>query len=65
MRAEGCNVPAAVVRRGHALLMLLYSGLSAVPFEHLGRPPSPALRRLFRARAACARFILDLVASTS
>ena len=65
MRAEGCDVPEAVVRRGHALLMLLYSGLSAVPFEHLRRSPTPELRHLFRARAACARFILDLVASTN
>jgi hypothetical protein len=65
MRDEGCEVPEAVVRRGHALLMLLFSGLSAVPFEFLDRPPSPELQRLSQARAACARFILDLVASTS
>jgi Phosphotransferase enzyme family len=65
MRDEGSDVPEALVRRGHALLMLLFSGLSAVPFEHLDRPATPELRRLFRARAACARFILDLVASTS
>jgi hypothetical protein len=65
MRAEGCDVPEAVVRRGHALLMLLFSGLSAVPFVHLRRSPTPELRHLFRPRAACARFILDLVASTN
>jgi hypothetical protein len=65
IRDEGSDVPEAVVRRGHALLMLLFSGLSAVPFEHLDRPATPELRRLFHARAACARFILELVASTS
>ena len=41
LRDEGCAVPATVVRRGHALLTLLYSGLSVVPFEHLDRPPTP------------------------
>ena len=42
---EGCDVPEEVVRRGHALHMLLMSGLSTVPTELLDRPPSPRSRR--------------------
>ena len=59
LRDEGCDVPEEVVARGgHALLMLLFSGLSAVPFDlfegpvddraRCGSPPtglrSPATR---------------------
>jgi hypothetical protein len=45
--------------------MVLFSGLSAVPFEHLGAPPTPELHRIAAERAASARFILDLLAETS
>jgi hypothetical protein len=62
---EGLNLPVAVVRRSHALLMLLFAGFSAPPFEHLGVPPTPELEQLARHRAASARFILDLVAETA
>ncbi|EWT02514.1 hypothetical protein N865_05025 [Intrasporangium oryzae NRRL B-24470] len=64
LRDEGCDADAGVVRRSHALLMLLFSGLSAVPFEHLGRTPTAELRRLADERARSARFILDLVDAT-
>ena len=62
---EGCPVPLDQVRRAHALLMLLFSGLSAVPLEHLGAPPTPELARIARERAAAATFVLDLVDDTA
>jgi hypothetical protein len=65
LRDEGCAVDAAVVRRSHALLMLIFSGLSAIPIEHLGAVPSPALHRISADRAAAARFMLDLVDATA
>lgn len=65
LRAEGCDVDAAVVQRCHALLMLVYSGLSAFPIEHLGLPPTEELHAIAAERAAAARFILDLVDATA
>lgn len=62
---EGCDVGVDVVRRAHALLMLMFSGFSAIPFEHLEQPPTPRLVAVARERAASARFILDLVAATA
>lgn len=65
LRDEGCDVDAAVVQRSHALLMLLFSGLTAIPFEHLGKAPTDELRRVADERAQSARFILDLVDTTT
>lgn len=65
LRAEGCAVEAAAVRRGAALAMLLLCGLPAVPFEQLDAAPTPALAAMVRERAVMARFVLDLVAATS
>ncbi len=65
LRAEGCDVDPAVVARAHALLMLLYTGLSAFPLEHLEAEPTPALLRIATERADAARFILDLVDATA
>ncbi len=61
LHSEGCHVDEAVIRRSHALWMLLFSGLSAFPFEHLDSPPTPYLHRITSERAQTARFILDLV----
>jgi hypothetical protein len=65
MRAEGTEVPERTVGRAHALLALLFTGLSAVPFEHLGEPVTDELLRVARERAAAARFLLDLVDATA
>ncbi len=35
LRAEGCEVDASVVRRAHALQLMIFTGLSTLPFEHL------------------------------
>jgi hypothetical protein len=64
LRAEGCAVDVATVTRGHALQMLLFSALPALPFELLGAEPTPALVDVCRQRAAAARFVLDLAAAT-
>jgi len=65
LRAEGRDITPARARRAHALLMLIFSGLTAVPFEHLTAEPTADYYRVARERAAAARFILDLVETTS
>jgi hypothetical protein len=62
---EGCDVPEQVVRRSHALHMLMMTGLSTVPTELLDQPPSTALEAQVADRAAIARFCLDRVEATS
>ncbi len=61
LRDEGCDVPEPLVRRAHALHMLMMSGLSAVPVELLDRPPSAALDAQVADRAVIAAFCLDRV----
>lgn len=65
LRAEGCDVPLEVVRRAHALQLLMFCGLSSLPLEQLGADPTPELQRVVKERAESLRFILDLVASTA
>ena len=64
LRAEGLDLPPDVVRRAHALQMLIFTGLSTMPFEHLGEPPTPELHAMAMERAAIARFSLDLIDTT-
>ena len=42
LRDEGFHIPEPVVRRAHALHMLMMSGLSALPVELLDQPPPRA-----------------------
>jgi len=65
LRAEGADIELAVVRRAHALMMLLFAGLSSVPFELMEGEPSAEKVRICRERAAAARFMLDLAAETA
>jgi hypothetical protein len=65
LRDEGCDVPAEVVARGHALHHLLMTGLSSIPWEHLGAPPSAELAAVAADRAAIARFCLDRLDATA
>jgi hypothetical protein len=64
LAAEGCAVPLETVRRMHALVMLLFAGVTAVPIELLfgGRPPGGV--DVVRERAAAAAHVLDLVDAT-
>lgn len=64
LRAEGCEIPRDVVRRAHALHLMLFTGLSTLPFEHLDTPPTPTLHQMAADRAAIARFSLDLLDAT-
>jgi hypothetical protein len=66
LRDEGCEIPEPVVRRAHALHLLLMSGLSALPDELLDRDPfDPEVVTLSADRAAIARFCLDRVDATA
>jgi len=64
LRAEGRDIPLDVVRRAHALHLMLLTGLSTLPFEHLGTDPTPALHHMATDRATIARFALDLLEAT-
>jgi hypothetical protein len=65
LREEGSGVAEEDVERGHALHLMLMTGLSSVPFELLDVDPTPARRVLAADRAAIARFCLDRVDATS
>ncbi|MEO6509637.1 MAG: phosphotransferase [Nocardioides sp.] len=66
LRAEGCDIPESVVRRSHAVHLLLMSGLSSLPDALLESDPTdPEVVRLSTDRAAIARFALDSVEATS
>ncbi len=45
---EGYELDIAVVRRAHALHLLLFTGLSTPPFDYLDATPSPALLHIAR-----------------
>ena len=62
---EGCIVPLRALRRTHAVLMLLYFGLSAVPIEVLFGLPAPGSATVVRERARAATFVLDLLDTTT
>ncbi len=65
LRDEGCAVTERDVRRAHALQLLVFTGLSAIPVEFLDQPPTPALQAVARTRADIVRFSLDLLDATS
>ena len=64
MADEGMATDEATVRRSHALLLMIFTGFSALPFEQLGDTPPEAVPTLARERAELARFCLDLVETT-
>lgn len=64
LAAEGCEMDPAKLTRVHALQMTMFSGLSSLPFEHLGSPLTPELRRVAADRAAITAYCLDLVEAT-
>ena len=65
LRAEGCDIPEAVVRRGHAIRSLLMTGLSTVPVDLFERPITDELQRVADDRALIARYCLDRLDATS
>jgi thiamine kinase-like enzyme len=64
LREEGSDLDRALLQRTHALCMLIFFGLSAMPLEHLHTDTGPRQHRIAAERAAAARFILDLVEAT-
>ena len=64
LHAEGCTIPLDVVRRAHALQLMVFTGLSTLPFEHLAIPPTATLHHIAADRASIARFSLDLLDQT-
>ncbi len=62
---EGQNISLGVLRRTHAVLMLLFFGLSAVPLEVLFDLPGPGSATVVRERAEAANFVLDLLGRTT
>lgn len=64
LAAEGVDLPVADVERAHALHLLLFSGLSAIPFELLEAEPTRAQLDLAESRAELARYSLDLLDAT-
>lgn len=65
LRAEGCDIPEEVVRRGHAIRSLLMTGISTVPVDLFDRPTSEELQRVADDRALIARYCLDRLDATS
>jgi hypothetical protein len=65
LRAEGCEVPEAQVRRAHALCLLVMTGLSTVPFDLFEGPVDDRTMRIAADRAQVARYALELVEATS
>lgn len=72
---EGCDLPVDVVRRAHALQMLIFSGFSSFMLEGLldpssggdgpiGTGPDAALLEQATERARITEFVLDLVDDT-
>jgi hypothetical protein len=61
LRAEGCEIPEEQVRRGHALCLLIMTGLSALPFDLFEGPVDARTMQIAADRAQLARFALDLV----
>jgi hypothetical protein len=64
LRAEGSDVPEEQVRRGHALCMMVMTGLSTVPFDLFDAPLTPETQRIAADRAELARYALDLLDAT-
>jgi hypothetical protein len=64
LRAEGMAAEASDVRRAHALQLMIFTGLSTLPFEYLDAGPTPELTELVAGRAEIARYSMALLAAT-
>jgi hypothetical protein len=62
---EGHQVEEATLRRAHALQLLLFTGLSAFPWDLVHGPVTPQVRAIAAERAAITRYVLDLVEATA
>ncbi|KRB74173.1 hypothetical protein ASE01_19575 [Nocardioides sp. Root190] len=64
LAVEGFDIAIEVVRRAHALQLVLFTALSSLPFEVLDAEPDEQLRAMAASRAAIARHSLDLLDQT-
>ncbi len=65
LRAEACDIPDSVVRRAHALQLLIYTGFTSVPFDLFEAEQTSDVHQVAQARADIARLSLDLLDATS
>jgi hypothetical protein len=64
LAAEGAEVDHAVLRRSHAVSLMLFNGLPSLPLDHLGEAPTEALHDWSLQRSRIARYALDVLADT-
>lgn len=64
LAVEGLTIDAAVLRRAHALQLVLFTALSSLPVEVLGAEPTTQLRAMAASRPTIARHALDLLDQT-
>ena len=64
LRAEGTVIDVECVDRWHALQMAVFTGVSALPFEHLEGEPTAELAAIAAGRAAITTYCLDRVEAT-
>ena len=64
LAAEGVEVPEDVLRRCHAVSLMLFNGLPSLPLEHLAAEPTEALHDWALQRSRIASYALDVLART-
>lgn len=64
LRAEGFEIDETTLWRAHALQLLLFTGVSAFPWDHVHEPVTLELQALAAERAVLTRYALDLVERT-
>jgi hypothetical protein len=60
LHAAGSTASLDEVAFGYGASLAVRAGLTSLPFERLGEPPTPELAATFRERAALTGFIVDL-----
>jgi hypothetical protein len=61
---EGAEVPDAVLRRSHAVSLMLFNGLPSLPLEHLAEEPTAAMHDWSLQRSRIARYALNVLERT-
>lgn len=64
LAAEGCAVEPDLLRRSHAVSLMLFNGLPSIPVEALGEDDQDAVAHHVAQRAAVARYAFDVLAQT-
>jgi hypothetical protein len=64
LAAEGCPVEPDVLRRSHAVCLMLFNGLPSIPVEVLGEDDQESVAHHVAQRAAVLGYALDVLART-